>query len=217
MPNWVTNKVKASGRVIEAMLNEHSAVDFNRIIPFDGDFPWDWISMRPEVLAEVVTQKPLSDHPLLRPMEAASRRDTTLTELSDEEFEQFVQMLRNFRKCGVLHNMDFARKYWGTKWNACESNTDLEAGTASFETAWGCPRPVLEALSNKFPDETIEVRFADEDIGSNCGTFTLKAGECLASDIAPAWRDQTDEQKAKWRAFACELKGRDPSEYDEEE
>lgn len=217
MPNWITNKVKASRRVIEGMIDDNSNIDFNRIIPFDGEFHWDFVSFNAEQLAEAVTQKPLSNHPLLRPLEQTSRLDISLNKLRDDEFDQFVQMLRNFRKCGVLHHMDFARKHWGTKWNACESKTDMEAGTTSFETAWSCPQPILASLSKKFPDEAIEVQFADEDAGCNCGTFTLKAGEVVASDIAPAWRDQTTEEKSKWRAFACELKGLDLSEYNEAE
>lgn len=198
------------------MLNEKGNVDFNKIITFDGEFSWNGVSRRAETLAEAVTQKALSDHPLLRALEASNRRDANLKDLDEECFEQFIQMLRNFRKCGFLHRMDFARAQWGTKWNACESVADPEAGTASFETAWSCPRPVLEALSKKFPDDAIEVLFADEDIGSNCGSFTLKAGEYIASDIAPAWRNQTDEQKVKWTAFACDIKGRDAAEYADE-
>ena len=49
--------------------------------------------------------------------------------------------------------------------------------------------------------------FADEDTGSNCGKFTLKAGKMIESDIAPSWKNQTEEEKKKWIAFACEVKG----------
>jgi hypothetical protein len=39
---------------------------------------------------------------------------------------------------------------------------------------------VLVKVSERFPDEAITVTYADEDIGSNCGTFTLKAGQMVA-------------------------------------
>ncbi|MFX8075192.1 hypothetical protein ABTK71_19920, partial [Acinetobacter baumannii] len=78
-----------------------------------------------------------------------------------------------------------ARKVWGTKWNACESSASPEEGKASFDTAWSRPEGVLRELSKRFPDDVITVTFADEDIGSNCGTFSLKAGETIESDIAP--------------------------------
>lgn len=217
MPDWITNKVKASSHVIEAMLNEDSHVDFNRIISFDGEFPWDEISVRAKFLAEVLTQDPESDHAIIIPVVTPKRQDVIFKELGDQEFEQFVQMLRNFRKSKALHDIDFARKHWGTKWNAYNSKTDLQAGITSFETANSCPRLVLQALSERFPDEIIEVRFADDELGAYCGTFTLKSGKHVASDIAPAWDDQTDEEKAKWRAFACEFKGYDPFESHEAE
>ncbi|MFV3292566.1 hypothetical protein ACNFBR_28015 [Pseudomonas sp. NY11955] len=41
-----------------------------------------------------------------------------MTKLSDVNFEQFVQMLRNHRKTEYMHCMDFSRHAWGTKWNA---------------------------------------------------------------------------------------------------
>ena len=127
--------------------------------------------------------------------------------MSDASFQQFVGMLENYRACGYLHSMDFARKVWGTKWNACEPQHDAEAGTAQFDTAWSCPEGVLIELSKRFPNDEIGVIYADEDIGSNCGTFTLKAGETIASDIAPAWRDMDDATKSKWCMFAYKVKG----------
>jgi hypothetical protein len=75
---------------------------------------------------------------------------------------------------------------------------------------------VLEALSKRFPEDTIEVQYADEDIGSNCGSYSLKDGLVVASDIAPNWGSQSDEQKAKWRAFAFDVTGREPSADEDE-
>lgn len=217
MPNWVTNKVKASREVIESIINAEGNIDFNNIISFEGEFPWDGVISDAEMMAEIVVKKPLSDHPLIRGLEASNRERASVEKLSDESFEQFIQMLRNYRKCGFLHSMDFARECWGTKWNACDSVVHLDEGTASFDTAWSCPEPIFETLSKKFPDETIEVQFADEDIGCNCGSFVLKGGEYISVNIAPKWDEQTDEQKAQWKSFAYEVKGRTPPEDDERE
>ncbi len=56
--------------------------------------------------------------------------------------------------------------------------------------------------------------YADENIGSDCGTFTLLNGEKIESDEALPWREQSAADKSKWTRFACEVKGRDPSDYD---
>jgi hypothetical protein len=216
MPTHVTNKIKAPSHVIAALLNDEGNVDFNRIIKFDGEFPWDDVSMDAEQMAEMVTGKGVDDHPLIAALQQANRARASIKQMSDITFEQFVQMLRNYRKCDVFHHMDFARQNWGTKWNAYSQSVDVAAGAAKFDTAWSCPKPVLEALSKRFPEDTIEVQYADEDIGSNCGSYSLKDGLVVASDIAPNWGSQSDEQKAKWRAFAFDVTGREPSADEDE-
>lgn len=71
-------------------------------------------------------------------------------------------------------------------------------------------------VSERFPEDAITVTYADEDIGSNCGTFTLKAGQIVEQDIAPRWRDLDDAGKAKWKAFAYQVKGWEPETEDKE-
>lgn len=218
MPNWVTNKISAPKHVIQAMLNNEGRIDFSTMCPFPGPRDeWDVISCAAEEAAEITCGIPMSSHPLISALQTSNRRDFDIKKLSDGDFAQFVGMLENCRACGYLHSMDFARKVWGTKWNACEQIATPDEGKASFDTAWSCPEGVLIELSKRFPEDAIEVVFADEDIGSNCGKFTLKAGIVASSDIAPAWRDMSEAQKAKWKAFACEVTGRDPKDYEDEE
>ncbi|HCR1539680.1 TPA: hypothetical protein ONA72_006172, partial [Pseudomonas aeruginosa] len=173
MPNWVTNKVKAPQEVIQAMVSEEGRIDFGKIIKFGGEFPWDGVSVDAETAAERVLNLPLNSHPLVGSLQKSSRDRVDVSKLSDESFEQFIQMLRNHRQTGYLHDMDFARSAWGTKWNAYESRVDGPE-SASFETAWSFPEPIFLKLSSMFPEATIELNYADEDIGSNCGTVRFK-------------------------------------------
>lgn len=216
MPNWVTVKIKTSPECIGSMINDHGRIDFNLVTPFPGSFDWDGISGAAEHAAEVAVGKPLDDHPLIASLQQSNRARTDIKKLDDECFEQFLQMLRNYRKCGYLHNMDFAREEWGTKWNACDSTHDADAGTACFDTAWSCPTELLVQLSRNHQDTRIEVAYADEDIGNNCGTYTLLSGEKVQSDEAPPWGQQTTAEKSKWKLFACEMTGRDLSDYDDD-
>ena len=71
---------------------------------------------------------------------------------------------------------------WGTKWNAYGVVWSYDE--LYFQTAWNTPLPILEALSREFPDVTIKVEYADEDIGSNCGTIILKGGTIIHEDNA---------------------------------
>ena len=216
MPNWVTNKVQAPSHVIRAMLNAEGRVDFNVAAPFPGSYgkDWDGVYSDAKEAAEIVCRVQVDDHLIIAMLQSTNRQRFDIKKLSEESFEQFVGMIRNWRACGYLDPMDFNRKVWGTEWNACEPSADTENGKCSFETAWACPEGVLVKLSERFPDDEIVVTYADEDIGSNCGTFTLKAGVAVKVDIAPAWRDMSGAEKAKWKAFAYEVKGWEPDEED---
>lgn len=215
MPNWVTTKIQTEPAVIQALVNAEGRVDFSLVTAFPGEFPWDGIYCDAEELAEIVVGKPLDKNALIAGLQADSRSRASAVKLNDEGFEQFVQMLRNYRKCGFMHGMSFARSAWGTKWNACESHVDVDTGVASFETAWNCPKQVLSTLSKRFPDAELSVTYADEDIGSNCGTYTLRAGEVVESDIAPPWHEMTEQAQQRWARFAREVKGWATEEADE--
>lgn len=64
---------------------------------------------------------------------------------------------------------------WGTKWNSYGNSFD--GHTLTFQTAWSAPHPVIEKLSEMYPDVTISHRWADEDLGCNCGERDYRNGE----------------------------------------
>lgn len=66
-------------------------------------------------------------------------------------------------------------KYWGTKWNCYDSYVKVGTSTITFvfNTAWSTPYPIYEQLARFFSFE-FEVRYADEDLGSNCGYFNYE-------------------------------------------
>lgn len=91
--------------------------------------------------------------------------------------------------------------HWGTKWNAYSVEwKDLGNGRVElrFDTAWAHPEPVIRALSRKFPTEIIEVQFADEDLGSNCGTYEIQGGNLTVATF-PDYGEESLE-------LACQIK-----------
>lgn len=64
-------------------------------------------------------------------------------------------------------------KYWGTKWGAYDCYTQVGGNyiTFVFSTAWLAPYPIYEQLAKKYGFE-FEVKYADENRGSNCGIIT---------------------------------------------
>lgn len=84
------------------------------------------------------------------------------------------QQEANYKKYGYYDWYDWSWDHWGTKWNAYDQYP--EGCRLSFHTAWSTPEPVIKRLSEMFPDVEITVEYADEDIGSNCGTYCYLAG-----------------------------------------
>lgn len=69
---------------------------------------------------------------------------------------------------------DWSIKNWGTKWNSYDGY--VEGSTIVFSTAWSCPMPVLQKLSEMFPDTHFSLIYADEDIGYNVGMVEISNG-----------------------------------------
>lgn len=181
MPNHVTNILTASATVIAA-LKGASLVDFNSLIPMPPAVRDTKAESRSTCLAELITGKTN-----VRPKPGDLVASLTLsnaiqmlesggikTLVTDEDFENFVTMLRNFRSHGALCWYDWAVDHWGTKWNAYDIKETADG--VQFETAWSAPHPVIKALAAKHPDEKIVHRWADEDIGSNLGTRVYHFG-----------------------------------------
>ena len=97
---------------------------------------------------------------------------------SDPElYELGKQAIKNLEKYGHRSWYYWRVQYWETKWNALD--VVVNGNSLIFETAWSTPFPVLKALSCKFPCIPFSVKYADEDIGYDCGEMTFKDGICI--------------------------------------
>jgi len=68
-------------------------------------------------------------------------------------------------------------KYWNTKWGAYDGYTKIGKScvTFVFSTAWSPAIPIFRKLPLLGYD--IEIRYADEDYGSNCGKLEYNKSE----------------------------------------
>lgn len=100
--------------------------------------------------------------------------DTDYENLGIKTFEDLGNAyIRNIIVYGHDTWYDWCCANWGTKWNAYHSNLDKYNNTIEFDTAWACPIPVLEQLATICDEYGVwfEGKWADEDAGSNTGTF----------------------------------------------
>ena len=197
MPNHVTNILTITGpeELVTKIKSEISGtyddgepmyIDFNKIIP------------RPESL-NITSGSSTSNGIAILKYRAGDPSDirkimgynwatefateeALITYMLDKRIANLVEAqmaLDNLRDYGHQDWHSWSTSNWGTKWNAYSQNSDEGSNEISFETAWGTPYPVIEALSRKFPEAVISMRYADEDFGHNVGEYTFQAGDIV--------------------------------------
>ena len=181
MPNHVINKVKFSGNEIEIrkMLDEIKndeigigSIDFNKIVPM------------PESLnIESGSRTDMGYRKYAAYMNAKNLNEdvSKYLEYSSEHPESWnlgKTAYENKEKYGHQTWYEWCVDNWGTKWNAYDQYVDINGANTViyFNTAWACPYEIFIALSKLYPKIKIWVKYADEDIGSNCGKFECKGG-----------------------------------------
>ena len=80
--------------------------------------------------------------------------------------------------------------YWGTKWGACDGYTKSGDTYIAFvfSTPWSVALPVIEKLA--LLGYNIEVKYADEDLGSNCGKmeYDVNSDKWKCSELENPYR-----------------------------
>jgi len=215
MPNWVKNIVSFEGdsKEIESLFELVKSTDKDGEINL---FDFDKIIEMPKSLnitsgglidtgIEIIKYKESGDKSILDYSKKHFLElntwdaDVVIEHLSSRvDWNEVKTAISNLENYGHKDWYTWRVSNWGTKWNTSEPT--IEDNIVSFETAWSTPYEIFEELSLKFPNLKIKVKYADEDIGSNCGQIELQNGQVL-NDI------EYDGIKA------CEVWGYDPADY----
>ncbi|MCX4357803.1 MAG: hypothetical protein OSJ43_16575, partial [Oscillospiraceae bacterium] len=100
----------------------------------------------------------------------------TRQDIRRDEWELGKTAFQNEQKYGAATWYEWARSSWGTKWSAYNAEIG-EDNTIMFNTAWSRAMPVIQKLSENFPDLYFEYCWADEDFGVNVGMAEFENGE----------------------------------------
>jgi hypothetical protein len=178
MPNWIRNNVTFSGNGVAKMREEIKGegedqfIDFNKIAPI----PTELEGTRSPLL--IITQEEYDEQERRIATDDLTKQEREwgvsrgLTRELADEYQQ---------KFGATDWYNWQIENWGTKWNASES---INFGDGiEFNTAWSTPFNLIIALSKKYPEVSINVRYADEDFGYNVGEYTLLNGEEIECNI----------------------------------
>ena len=120
--------------------------------------------------------------------------------------------LENLIRYGSTDWYRWANQNWGCKWDTCNAKVERTSDVTAeivFNTPWSTPLQGIIAVSEKFPNAVIDVRYADEDLGYNCGWYTLESGECVENSAFPLGGDDAFD-------YSCEIWNYDPAEMREE-
>ena len=74
-----------------------------------------------------------------------------------------------------------------------------------FQTAWSAPHPVIEQLAKMYPDITITHKWADEDIGMNCGEYEYADGERIREYFPEISKERIDFALNMWDLDPAQL------------
>jgi hypothetical protein len=216
MPNYVINTIKIEGEqsIIDELMfsvkSDESNFDFEKIIPSPESMKIESGTNTDISLAIYEFEKTGSDIRLVNYLSYPWVKTENITNTS--ELCEYIKKCNRYSKelgrlayeniiqYGCKDWYEWNCKYWGTKWNSSDSSSC--GNTISFQTAWSTPYPVIEELSKKYPTISFTINYADEDIGSNCGTYKLQNGNLLENIKGDT-------------VFACEMWGYDPADYDE--
>lgn len=218
MPNHITNILTITGekkqvetcfRVIRGSEDEQH-IDFNKIIPMPEtlhitsgssvDNAIDIIQNNDKKF-EMMMEYPWVKEEGIKTIEELKSK--IKARLSQKDFDEARIAIINEEKYGFRDWYSWSNANWGTKWNAYDQILEDE-NTIRFDTAWASPYPVIEKLGEMFPSLHFCVEYADEDLGSNCGTYEFDGGICIGVY-------QPDGNEAL--QHACKVKQIDFSEF----
>ena len=109
-------------------------------------------------------------------MERMKKQKEANPDRFNEDIELGKKYLSNISKYGYKDWYRWRIEHYGTKWGACEV-VWISDNCVEFETVWSFCFPIVQKLSEMFPDVEIVFCFADEDCSTNTGDGRIIAGK----------------------------------------
>lgn len=207
MPNHVTNILTVNGSqdelIIDSLFNEENKIDFNTFAPMPEELKS--VTSPVKIITKEERDAEIADYEQRvlngQPTYTFGNTFSITQEMSDDYIARF----------GANNWYDWAVKNWGTKWSGYDAERE-SPDTVKFLTAWSTPINAIKSLSLKYPEQEFNVRYADEDFGTNVGEYTIIDGELVDFYSPTTGSDEAYD-------MAADILGYDPREeegYEEE-
>ena len=187
MPNHVTNRleINADRETVQKVLNflrgeneedgTPCCIDFNKILPMPKELLIE-ASSTGEWGVQYVTAMQHKPFYSLDDLKVIQRVEGLPEKTKKEVLRLGKLYVENRKKYGYTTWYGWSIDTWGTKWNAFNQYIE-EPNILWFDTAWSAVPPLIQKLSEIFPDVEFHYAYADENLGYNVGRGIALAGE----------------------------------------
>lgn len=194
MPIEIQNNIHIKGniedinRILKAIQDDElgiGTIDFNKIIPMPKSLMIEkgmetnkGLEAYQEFIKENIPENKIKDMDTSTVINEQKQIFLNKNKsISEETFELGKIAFENILKYGHPTFHDWSIENWGTQWNAYQYEQTKDS--ICFLTAYSPPHPVIEKLSQMYPNIEIHYDFASEDFGKDCGKKIYTKGKCL--------------------------------------
>lgn len=126
-------------------------------------------------------------------------RNATQYHSEDELIRLGKTAVENLMQYGATTWYDWRTRgdTWNTKWNSYSPSYD-GGNEICFQTAWSAPHPIVEKLSEMYPEVSIKHMWANEDLWQDCGSRTYLGGEMIDYDEPSNDKEQLEAAASIW-------------------
>lgn len=190
MPNYVKNKLEIIGpkTLVKDVKNflkgepyedgKERLVDFNNIVKCP-QVVTDVGEISSNIVYTVKNKYNIPPHKnlLLRKLEMLNRERQRLESLDHEDLIALEKACKAYEATGYIYWYDWNLDNWGTKWNAFSFDYDTPENIIIWKTANAGVIDLIRKISEKFPKVKFIYKWADQDIGNNCGLANIQGGK----------------------------------------
>lgn len=191
MPNHIMNRLRLSGEqsrideLLESIRGADSVIDFCTILPIPDDLcleSGDRVENGLKAYADFISAYTL-DGTVEKDLRNIPEKSEAVflemrTDIDPDEWRIGKAAFRGLQKYGVPTRYEWCEENWGTSWNAYLTKY-LQDNTIEFNTYLRNARPLITALSRKYPEVEIEYLWASGNLGMDSGKTILRDGEIV--------------------------------------
>lgn len=183
------------------------------------------LGLRKRISADDVNVRVLEVNAIRESIAVYEKDPAKADERWTEMLELGWQAARNILNYGSPSWYNWAITNWGTKWNVASDEGEIQPdGSIYFDTAWSAPMPIINKLADMLANTpgltgtlSINHRWADEDLGNNCGEQVIRIDCDAHTTEQDSYLDDGGMGRDEAYELACDIWGWVPEDEEDED